>query len=85
MTMANDKYAKECTKLANAKFGLEMLCEHLLSDINCCDHTIKRIIQLAKNREFVQCCLLIEEVKQSDAYFVSIQHVTSAMRPKADK
>jgi regulator of extracellular matrix RemA (YlzA/DUF370 family) len=83
MTKHNQKYAAECTKLANAKFGLEMLCERLLSDINCCDNTIKRIIKHAKNREFKECCELIEEVKKSDAYFVSIQHVTSAMRPKA--
>ncbi len=76
------KAANECCKLANQRFGLEMLCESLLSDMNCCDNTIKRIIKLAKDREFKKCCELIEEVRASEAYFVSIKHVTSAMRPK---
>lgn len=80
MTKANEKYAKECTKLANSKFGLEMLCEHLLSDMNCDIETIKRIIKLAKDREFESCCKLIEEVKNSDAYFVSITHITDPMK-----
>jgi len=76
------KAAKECCNLANQRFGLEMLCQSLLSDMNCCDNTINRIIRLAKNREFKECCRLIEEVKSSKAYFVTIKQVTSAMRPK---
>lgn len=76
------KAANEFCKLANQRFGLEMLCESLLSDMNCCDNTIKKIIKLAKNREFKKCSELIEEVKSSDAYFVSIKHITSATRPK---
>jgi len=76
------KAAKECCKLANQRFGLEMLCQSLLSGMNCCDNTVKRIIMLAKNREFEESCRLIEEVKSSEAYFVTIKHITSAMRPK---
>ena len=84
-TEQKTKLASECCKLANQRFGLEMLCEQLLSDMNCCDKTVKRIIKMAKNREFERCCKLIEEVKSSDAYFVSITHITSAMRPKVKK
>ena len=76
------KLSKECCKLANQRFGLKMLCEALLSDLNCCDNTIKRIIKKAKDRDFKGCCNLIEEVKCSDAYFVSIMHVTSPMIKK---
>lgn len=65
MLIKNEKYAEECTKLANKAFGLEMLCEHLLSDMNCSDEDIKKIIKLAKNREFKRCCEMIEDLRSS--------------------
>lgn len=64
----NEKYAEECTKLANRVFGLEMLCEHLLSDMNCADGDIKKIIKSAKDREFELCCEMVEGLRSSSEF-----------------
>ncbi len=56
----------ECCKLANQRFGLEQLSRALLSDLGCCDETTDKIVKLAKQRDFIECSRLIEEVKNEN-------------------
>lgn len=74
------KYADECSYLANQRFGLEVLAHMLLEDLNCCANTVEKIITLAKEREFTKMQMFINDVKNSEAHFVTIKHITSAMR-----
>lgn len=82
MKIDEKKYADECSYLANQRFGLEVLAHSLLDDYNCCKNTVEKIISLAKDREFRKMQLYIDDVKNSEHYFVTIKHATSAMSPK---
>lgn len=77
----NKKYADECSYLANQRFGLEVLAHTLLDDLDCCSNTVEKIINLAKQREFSKMQMFIDDVKNSECHFVTIKHITSAMRP----
>jgi hypothetical protein len=57
------KMAEELCKLANERFGLEMLCECLLSDSGFSDCEIKKAVNLAKQRKFVELCAFMETDK----------------------
>lgn len=61
------KMAEECVKLANQKFGLLMLCEHLLSDLDYDNETAKNIIEYAKDRDFKSCQQLLDFGMLDDA------------------
>jgi len=43
--------AKECCKLANERFGLQMGIKKLMERFNCNDHAVDYVIELAQKRE----------------------------------
>ena len=48
-----------CVRLANERFGLEMLAEALLSDMGFDDETRVEVVKLAKARKFIEVNRLI--------------------------
>ena len=59
----SEKSNDSCMRMANERFGLEVLAKVLLSDLLCHDESIGKIIKLAKARKFSECSTLIEESK----------------------
>lgn len=48
-----------CIRLANDRFGLEMLADALLSDMGFDDETRVEVVKLAKARKFIEINKLI--------------------------
>ncbi len=51
-----------CIRLANDRFGLEMLADALLSDMGFDDETRVEVVKLAKARKFIEINELIGDI-----------------------
>lgn len=74
------KCNERCTKLANERFGLEVLAKALLSDLVCHDDSAVGILRLAKSRDFKSCSDLIEASKAPSNHPMQLSQVTTQYR-----